>query len=288
MDTHIAELAASQADIVAAWQLVAVGATRRMIDHRVGDCGWRTVHPGVYALSHAPLTWRQRWMAATLTTPDSVLSHASAAACWGIRPFTGSFDIITRPGKGGPRRQGKLLVCRSSTLDGDVTRHEGIAITTPERVLIDLSPGLGERQTARAFREAIRLKTTTARRIGLAVSKHRGRRGTNHLKELADRYAGIPYSRTRSNAEARALEVLDDAGVEPPKVNIKIAGEEADLAWPERKRIVEIDGPQYHLFEDEDARKQARWEAAGYVVRRIGSDAIYDEPAALIALVGGR
>jgi hypothetical protein len=71
-----------------------------MIDHRVRQRGWRVVHPGVYALTNAPLTRRQLWIAATLTTPDSVLSHASAAACWGIRPFEGSFETVTRPGSG--------------------------------------------------------------------------------------------------------------------------------------------------------------------------------------------
>src|SRR3954453_12045382 len=204
MDVHLRKLAFKQHDVVAAWQLMAAGWSRAMVVHHVEQGGGRMIHRGVYAVNQAPLTRRQRWIAATLSTPDSVLSHASAAACWGFRPWEASFETITRPGAGGRRRMGRLLVCRSLTLDGDVTRHEGIAITTPERVLIDLSPGLGERQTARAFREAIRLKTSTARRIGLAVSKHRGRRGTKHLKELADRYAGIPYSRTRSNAEARA------------------------------------------------------------------------------------
>src|SRR5690349_7395305 len=167
-------------------------------------------------------------------TLDSVLSHASAAACWGFRPWEARFETITRPGNGGPRREGGVLVCHSKMLDGDVTRHEGIAITTPERVLIDLSPGLSERDTGRAFREAIRLKRTTARKVGLGLAKHRGRRGTKLLADLADRYVGIPYSRTRSNAEARALEVLHDAGVEPPNLNTNIAGEEADLVWPKR------------------------------------------------------
>jgi very-short-patch-repair endonuclease len=94
----------------------------------------------------------------------------------------------------------------------------------------------------------------------------------------------VPYKRTRSNAEALGFEVLHDAGIEPPKVNTRIAGEEADLAWPAHKLIIEIDGPQYHQFADEDARKQRIWERAGYVVRRIPSDTVYDDPSRLLAL----
>ena len=56
MDVHLRALAAGQYDILAAWQLMAAGATRRMIDHRVETHGWRVVHRGVHALTNAPLT----------------------------------------------------------------------------------------------------------------------------------------------------------------------------------------------------------------------------------------
>ena len=70
------------------------------------------------------------------------------------------------------------------------------------------------------------------------------------------------------------LEQLQAAG--SPRVNVRIAGEEADLVFENEKQILEIDGPQFHGFREEDARKQARWEEAGYTVRRVSSDAVYD------------
>ncbi len=102
-------------------------------------------------------------------------------------------------------------------------------------------------------------------------------------RRLALRYAGLPYERCRSNAEARALEVLHDAGIEVPLVNVRIAREEADLTWSKRKLIIEIDGPQFHQFAEEDARKEALWRRAGYVVRRVPSDAVYDAPEELLS-----
>ena len=65
---------------------------------------------------------------------------------------------------------------------------------------------------------------------------------------------------------------------------MRIAGEEADLVWPARRWIIEIDGPQYHRFPEEDARKERAWQGAGYTVRRIPSDDIYERPERLIAL----
>jgi very-short-patch-repair endonuclease len=143
-------------------------------------------------------------------------------------------------------------------------------------VLVDLAPHLDERALKRAFREAIRLGTTSPQKIDTSITSQKRRRGTALLLDLATRYATIPYGRTRSDAEGLALEQLHDASLTPPRVNVKIAGEEADLVWPDEKRIVEIDGPQFHRFPDEDARKARCWRAAGYTVRRIGSDAVYD------------
>ena len=284
MDVCLRALAAGQYDLVAAWQLLARGWTRRMIDHRVEDRGWRVVHRGVYALTSAPLTQPQTWMAATLTAPMTVLSHGSAGACWGFRSWPGHFETVTRPGSGGPRRMGDLQVFRSTRLDGDVGRHEGIPITTAARTLIDRARHLGPQATGRMLREALRLKRTTTGSLLASLASHPGRPGTALLLELAARYASVPYSRTRSDAEAFALELLQDAGVQPPLVNTRIAGEEADLCWPDRRRIIEIDGPQYHRFAEEDARKQRLWEAAGHTVCRISSQVVYERPTTLIAL----
>lgn len=284
MDVRLQRFAARQADIVAAWQLVAVGWSRDAVAHAARAGSWRRMHSGVFALTHSPLTRWQLWMAATLTTPDSFLSHASGGAAHRFRPWEGRFEVVTRPGNGGRRRIGPLLVCRSRTLDGDTTVIDGLRITTAERTLLDLAGHLDRKSAARAFREAIRLKTTTPDDLLHCLRRHGQRRGTKLLHELALRYRALPYARAKSNAEARAMELLHDDGVEPPLVNVRIAGEEADLVWPRHRRIVEIDGPQYHRFADEDARKQRLWEDAGYVVRRIPSDDVFDAPHRLLAL----
>lgn len=274
--------------MVAAWQLLAVGWTRRMIRHRLETHGWRTIHAGVYVLSAAPPRTRQRRIAATLTTADSVLSHASAAACWGFRRTEPRASFVTRPGTGGRRRYGRLIVCMSSTLRGDVTRHDGVAVTTGARTLIDVAPYLSETAGARAFREALRLGATTMPLLEGALDRHGNRRGTRQLRLLAQRYGAVPYARTRSDAEALALELLHDDGNAPVHVNVRIGGEEADMVWPEERRIVEIDGPQYHRFRREDARKERAWQRAGYTVRRLPSDAVYERPEELLRLARRR
>jgi len=171
-------------------------------------------------------------------------------------------------------------VARSSTLQGQTAELDGIPITTAARTVVDLAGSLRPFELGRAFRESIRLNTTTADEIARSV---RGQRGTRRLKLLCDRYATIPYHRCRSDAESRALEVLHDAGVAAPRVNVRVGGLEADLVWRTRRLIIEVDSREFHPFPDEDARKQARWEQVGYTVRRVMANDVYYRPELLLA-----
>jgi hypothetical protein len=285
MDVHLARLAAGQRDLVAAWQLLRAGWTIKAIEWHAANAGWRRVHSGVYALTQSPLSIEQRRMAATLTAPNTFLCRFSAGAHYAIWTFDAGYEMIVRHGNRGRNRSDGVLIRYSTTLNGDVGIYKGIPITSPERTLIDLAV---HADPARALREARRLKLLTPYSLAASLRKHSGRPGTKWLAELNDRYAGLPYSRCRSNAEAKALEVLHDAGAEPPDVNERVNGEEADLSWPRHRRIVEIDGAQFHQISAEDARKQAIWENADFTVERISSDDVYDRPERLIRLAPRR
>ena len=285
MDVRVREVAHEHDGLVSWAELLETGLTQRQVERVVA--GLRPVHDGVWLTGHGRITDHQRRLAATLTAPGTALSHASAAALDGFRPSMTGFEVVTRPGSGGPRRIGDLLVCRSLTLEGWVTVRDGIPVTKPARTIIDLAPHLDERRHAKAVREAIRLKVMTALELRLALAEHRGRRGTRGLAELAARLEQLPIGRTRSDAEARALEVLDAAGVAAPDVNVRIEGEEADLSWPASRRILEVDGPQFHQDPEEDARKERAWRGAGWRVDRLPSDAVFHRPEELVVLARG-
>jgi Protein of unknown function (DUF559) len=91
-------------------------------------------------------------------------------------------------------------------------------------------------------------------------------------------------ARARSDAEARALEVLAVAGVAPPLLNVRYEGEEADLSWPADRLIVEIDGAQFHQDPAEDARKDRVWRGAGWTVVRLPSPVVFERPETLIEI----
>jgi len=284
-DVQIVELAGRQFNRGSRQQLIALGLTDMAIAHRVTAGRLLAVEVGVFAippvLKHD--IWG-RWMAATLTAPDSVLSHLSAGAAWGLLSPRGRFEIITRPGSGGPRRHGGVRAFRSTTVDEDRTELRGIPITNVPRTLLDLTRSVSRKALARATREAVRLELSTLPELGDSLGRYRGRRGTGILAATLARYAGLPLERARSGAEIRALEILREAGRSLPRLNVDIAGEEADLSWPAVRLIVEIDGGPFHLDVGEDARKRQAWESAGWRVRRISSDDVYEHPQHLLAL----
>jgi hypothetical protein len=286
VDVRVAELAARQHNRFSLAQVSALGLGDDAIRHRLARGRWVAVHEGVFAIAPPLADDRGRWMAATLTAPGSVLSHASAGAAWGWWTRARGLEIVTRPGSGGPRRIDGVLVHRSAALAReDVLTLDGIPITGVPRTLLDLAPHIGNRLLARCVREAIRLRTTTAAEIIDALAgRHRGRRGSRRLAATVARYTGLPVHRARSGAEVAALEILRDAGRPAPDLNRRIAGEEADLSWPACRLIVEIDGGQYHLDAGEDARKTEVWERAGFTVRRLPAEVVVDDPQRLLAL----
>jgi hypothetical protein len=284
-DVRVEELAARQFNRVSRLQLYELGLSDRAIDGRLASGRLVGVEQGVFALP--PVLEHDdwgRWMGATLTAPATVLTHQSAAAAGGYWSLSRPFETVTRSGSGGRRRHGGLLVYRSTTLEGEWEELRGIPITTVPRTLLDLAGQVSERALARAVREAVRLQLTSVDAIADCIGRHRGRRGALRLARVLARYAGLPLERARSGAEVRALELLRDAGRRLPRLNVRIAGEEADLSWPADRLIVEIDGGPFHLDKGEDARKEAVWRAAGWAVRRVLSDDVYERPERLLTL----
>jgi hypothetical protein len=284
-DVRVAQLAGRQFNRVSRRQLIELGLSDAAIAHRVATGRLVIVEEGVFAI--APVLEHDdwgRWMGATLTAPGSMLSHASAATARGIWSLPRQFETVTRPGSGGPRRHGGVLVFRSSTLAGDCEVLRGIPITSVPRTLLDLAGGVSERALARALREAVRLQLTTIDEVADRLGHYRGRRGSRRLAVAIARYTGLPLERARSGAEVRALEVLRTAGRPLPRLNVRVAGEEADLSWSGPRLIIEIDGGPFHLDAGEDARREACWKAAGWTVRRVSSDDVYEHPQRLLEL----
>ena len=167
-------------------------------------------------------------MAAVLACgPQAVLSHASAAAHWGIRRSASAFVDVTVPTRTGrPKRKG-VRIHRSGRLSADEgTVHERIPTTTVARTLLDLADVLSDQPLKRAVDEAEYLSLLDMSSLIAVVQDNPGRRGAKLLNA-----ARGPTELTRSDFERRFLALVERHGLPPPQVNTHIAGYEADFAW---------------------------------------------------------
>jgi very-short-patch-repair endonuclease len=68
-------------------------------------------------------------------------------------------------------------------------------------------------------------------------------------------------------------------------VNVLVAGWEVDMAWPERRLVVELDGYAFHRHRaafEADRERDSDLQLAGYRVLRITHRRMDREPAAVV------
>ena len=120
------------------------------------------------------------------------------------------------------------------------------------------NPGRGQDRGAperpqllrKALREALRLKCLSIDTLDAYLARATGWNRPASLTRHVDRYRDLQLHRCRSDAEALAVVTLADAGIEPPRINVRVAREEADLSWPDKRLIIEHPLRQgWHLVE---------------------------------------
>jgi very-short-patch-repair endonuclease len=283
-DVRVAILAAEQHGVVTAAQLQAAGLNRAAVQVRVRGARLHPVHRGVYAVGHVAMTLHARFMAAVLACgPAAVLSHRSAAALWGFLPWEGDrLPEVTVPASTTRSRPG-LRIHRTRHLDRrDVTRRDAIAVTTPARALLDLADELAPAGLRRAARQAQAMRWTTVRQLADVLARCGGRRGGPRLAALI---ADGPAP-TRSEFEDLVLDLILDAGLRRPEINVRLGRVIPDLRWPDQRLTVECDGAAWHdgkLAREDDAARQARLEASGERVLRVTWQQAVSSPRQTIA-----
>jgi very-short-patch-repair endonuclease len=283
LDRRVGALAARQHGVVTRSQLRALGVGESAIDARGSHGPLFRVYRGVYAVGHPTLTDHGRSLAAVLACgAGAALSHASAAALWGLRPRRGPRVDVTVPRGGGRARRGVLIVHRAALEADEVGVVDAIPVTTPARTLLDLADILPRRALERVLDEAHYLRLDLR-----GLEPRHGRRGAGRLRAVLDVHEP-GTTRTRSVLEERMLALCRRFNLPRPEVNVELGGKEVDFRWPEARLIVETDGWAAHgtrtAFE-RDRRRDAEHAAAGWRVMRFTDRALRRDPAWVAARV---
>jgi very-short-patch-repair endonuclease len=272
-DRAIARIAAGQRALVTRAQLKELGIGRRAVDYAIARGRLHRMHQGIYSLVPFPaLPPLAAELAAILACGETaLLSHHSAAAVYGIRPFVeGSVDVTVIGKETGRRRPG-IRVHRTAHLDPrDARRYQQLPITSPARALLDIAPEISGRSLEWALDQALVKRLTTRGQIKAVLAAYPHRPGTPRLQALLD--PDRPTTITRSHPEEQLLDRLRKAGLPAPEVNARVGNYTADFLWRPEKVILEIDGYHYHhtraAFE-RDHQRDSEHQRDDYLVIRV-------------------
>ncbi len=287
LDVRIAELAGKQYGVVSRGQLEELGLGLDGIERRVRRGRLHRLHPGVYAVGHRTLAKSGSWLAAVFASGEhAVLSHQSAAAFWGIeQPGSGPAHVTTSR----KWRSTSSIRRHCSHLPSDeVTRVDGIPVTTVPRTIFDLAAVASTDRVENLIRQAEYLRLHDRLSLVDMVNRYPGRRGIRRVREALSRIESLPAGRTRSRLEERFLPFLRRYGLPRPRLNDWImVGEkryQVDCHWAGTGQVVELDSWEGHgtrsAFREDRARDRVL-RTAGYEVTRISWAQLDDEPEAV-------
>jgi hypothetical protein len=202
-----------------------------------------------------------------------VLSHRDAAALHGIRkpPESGKVTVTT-PARA--RSTPALWVHGRRRLTAeDVTTVRGIPATSPARTLVELAPMLTAAQLAATLGEADRRGLLDVAAVDRALGRTKGRHGQGHarLRAALDVHMAAGATLVLSELEERFLDLVLDADLPRPLLNVVVVGVSVDALWPEQRLVVELDGWAHHRERAAaawDREKTNRLQLAGYDVLR--------------------
>jgi very-short-patch-repair endonuclease len=286
-------LSRNQHGAITRHQLLDFGVTSKEIERRVARGRLHPIHRGVYAVGRPELTQHGLWMAAVLSCgPAAVLSHGSAAALWAIRArrerdpgsLAGSSVEISVPAEVDRRRRG-IRLHRRCLGKRDVTRRDGIPVTTPSLTLIDLGTVLIAERLEAVVNEADKLGLVDPERLRREVEEHAGVAGVAALRSVLDHRT---FRLTDSELERRFLRLVRRAKLPPPRTRERLNGFRVDFYWPELGLVVETDGLRYHRTPAQQARDRLRDQAhlrAGLVAVRFTHAQVAFEPAHVVVVL---
>jgi very-short-patch-repair endonuclease len=288
-DALVASLAAVEWSVLSLDELRACGLSPDQVTHRLRK-GWlHRVYPGVYAVGHPAISTTGRLLAAVKSIGrGAVLSHFSAAALWGFVDWDRRYPEVTVRGTGAKSHHGIRVHCTSVLEPRDISRHEGIPVTSAERTLVDLASVANHHLLRRAVRKAQSLRRVSVPGLVVTMRRLGPRRGTANL----NRMLATGPAPTRSELEDVVFDLIIDGGLAPPDVNkaLHIAGRRVvpDFRWPEQRVVVEADSRIWHdnrIAREDDAERQALLEAHGERVLRVTWKQAVTTPAETLARI---
>jgi predicted transcriptional regulator of viral defense system len=276
-------LAERQYGVVGHRQLVAIGFSDRTIARWIDVGRLHRLHRGAYAVGRRSVVQRGSWLAAVLTCEEgAALSHASAAALWGLVGARGAIDVTAPGGNQGRGRLRDIKLHRGKLDPAEITTHDRIPVTSVARTLFDYAEVADFQRLERAWEEADRLKRLRLVEVERVCERGYGRRALKPTRKLLAAVRAV--TRTRSPLEDRFQRFAHFYDLPPHSTNVDVLGSEVDVLWPAAKLIVELDSWEFHSHRaafQRDRARDTRLLVARYRTIRVTHERLDTEAATL-------
>jgi very-short-patch-repair endonuclease len=282
------DLARYHAGAISRAQLRSCGLTENEVRGLVRRRDLSCLLPGVYAPRPVPDSFLQRAWAAVLWS-GGVLSHRSAAVPWELAvPRTPAIEISVAHSWRRRVPHGVRLHRLVRGVDG-VTESAGLPLTDRVTTIVELlrserigiATSLLDRSLQRGWLGPADLTQ--------AIVAGRCRPGNRQLRELIDSVE------PGADAESERIlhRLLRRAGLTSwvPQYRVQLPGRVAyiDVAFPEQRLAIEVDGRRYHdEFSDHfesDRTRQNELQAQGWRVLRFTWRSLNDDPRGALAKI---
>ncbi|MGH9053164.1 MAG: DUF559 domain-containing protein [Acidimicrobiia bacterium] len=289
-DQRAREMASRRHNVITRREAIQAGLSDRMIQTRV-RCGlWTRLATGVYQLGGGP---RHAHLAAAVASlPQAIVSHQSAGRLH-LLEYVPNIPLAVTVAARTTHVFPGVVVHRTDDLAPEhVTEVDDLPVTTVARTIIDLAAVLHPAHLEQVLEEGLVARRCAIDDIHehLGLIARRGKPGVAALRELLltrDGREVVPHSRL----ERLALQVFGSAGLPNPVCQYPAPwnpDERVDLALPEARLIIELDGRRWHGRQrdfENDRRRDNAAVSAGWRVLRFTWARLREEPGAVCAEV---
>ena len=272
-----------QAGVIARPQLRADGLTEREVDGLVARRELVELAPAVYSPRPVPSSTRQRLWAAALWS-GGVISHRSAACLWKLPVEPSGAVHVTVADRRFRKTVPGVRLHRVPLVRLHRTSYDGLPVTDRARTVVDLLRTERFDRASDLLDRAIQQGWIDEFTLAHAISSEPGRTGNVQLRWLL---AGIEPG---AHAESERLlhRILRRGGLTGwvPQYPITTPGGTvyADVAFPERRIVIEVDGQRHHVVRfEQDRTRQNQLVALGWRVLRFTWARLTQQPDGVLA-----
>jgi very-short-patch-repair endonuclease len=243
-ESRVRHLLVRQNGLVTLAQAIGNGVSARTVQRRVRSGAWQRLLPRVFLVGGHPESDAVRVRAAALWVGEPGAVSGPAAAWWhGMLPAAPHTVELTVPHRRAPRSRPDVRLRRRTLANVDLVGIDGVWLTDKPLTALETAAAVPD---GSVFLDRALQRHVSFERVHRAYCRNLGAHGFARVGGLLVAAA----DRADSAAERRLVELLRAAGITGWVLGHPFGAYRIDLAFPEARLAVEIDGWAWHMDVD--------------------------------------